>query len=139
MAGDPRERRAPGSGRLQHPVPEVHPHVHRVHHHVADRLLGQRLHLHGAPVHRPRRQLRQRDRALPAAGNQLRRGGANGRAAGQVRQREPGGRGGAAEQARVLAGDPPLDSIQPGVQRQSAQRQLIRRYPSKTCARALNK
>lgn len=126
MAGDPRQGRAPGAGRHQHPVPEVHPHVQHVQHLVADRVLGQGLGVHGAPVREQGRRLRQRDRALPPAGDQLRRGSADGRAAGQARQGEPREPGGAAAQARVPAGDPPLDTGQPGVQRQPAQRQLTR-------------
>lgn len=69
--GDTGQGRATGTGRHQHPVPEVHPDVQPVQHIVPDRVLGPGLDLHGAQVREPGRRLRQRDRALPAEGDQL--------------------------------------------------------------------
>jgi len=78
VEGDPGEGWAACAGWHQHSVPEVHPDVQPVQHIVPDHLLGSRLHLHGAPVREPGRRLRQRHRALPAEGDQLRRRGVDG-------------------------------------------------------------
>lgn len=76
--GDPREGRPACARWHHHPVPQVHPDVQLIQHIVSDRVLGSQLHLHGAPIRQPWRQFCQRDRALPATGDQLQRRGADG-------------------------------------------------------------
>lgn len=119
VARAPAPRRPHVHHRQQRAVPEVRAHVQPVRDPQPVGVLGRRVRVLRVPVRDQGGRVRARHRVQPAARGRLRRGRAGARRGrrqgGRRRRRDPA--------ARLSRRDPPLDTVQPRVQRQPESRE----------------